>query len=56
MEIRKLSLTLPVVLCSGFSKENDISEVNKDSNTFFIRKPYQANFLANAEADAQLAV
>jgi PAS domain S-box-containing protein len=53
--LKKLSLDVPIIICSGYSKENEICEILKDSNTYFLQKPFLKSDLAKVLHEASTA-
>ncbi|HWQ09129.1 MAG TPA: ATP-binding protein, partial [Holophaga sp.] len=50
--IRALDRTLPVIICSGFSKEGELTWMREDPFVQFLRKPFRLAELANGVAEA----
>jgi two-component system, cell cycle sensor histidine kinase and response regulator CckA len=46
-EIRKISRTLPVILCSGFNEQDVLQKVVQDGHSTFLQKPYRPTLLTD---------
>jgi two-component system, cell cycle sensor histidine kinase and response regulator CckA len=51
-ELRKIAPNLPIILTSGFSREEDVAQLQANGLAHFIRKPYRAAALHRAICEA----